>query len=488
MSNRSRSALAFCVLGAVGSHADAGSLVDVRAVSARTTLSAQSVADLQVHCPPGALALSGVATPSQPESVQVLRRWGLIGSTPAPIVDGVYSAATGINFTVQSTASVSVTADVQILCSPLSGSPSPAAASTVVANYTLQGKERRRVTVTCPSGQVALGGGYEALGGPVVSDYPALPFYFGGGYQVPDGNHPAPIGWEVDTINFLSAPHAVRVAAFCYGVPNISTVVGSATLQPGQYAFRGLAIDDTLRILGSGAAGGTEGYVRGGARWTPRFGVNFSRDPETIPVGGGGFAGAFVRNLDTAMPTDVKVGLIVEPFTGAPPVEQIVDVVEYKHTPSNFYFSTAIGGEIADLDAGIHLGWQRTGESYKAWAAGSGGPVGRQPVFRYHAPSLVSHFYTGSVLEGHIVRWGFGGAWQIEAGEVFQFRLPDPLTGACPPDTDQIFRTYNPRGNHRLTTNRAARDFSIDHESHVAEGFGPLGVVGCAPKFSFASK
>ena len=111
--------------------------------------------------------------------------------------------------------------------------------------------------------------------------------------------------------------------------------------------------------------------------------------------------------------------------------------------------------------------------------------MGRQPVFRFFAESLGSHFHTGSVKEGLDVRWGFGGAWQIESGEVFQLQLPNWANGDCPAGTDPLYRTLNPLGNHRLTRSFDIRNRMIDQEGHSSEGFGAFGVVACSPRLSF---
>jgi hypothetical protein len=75
---------------------------------------------------------------------------------------------------------------------------------------------------------------------------------------------------------------------------------------------------------------------------------------------------------------------------------------------------------------------------------------------------------------------GGGYKWLLEASEVFQMDLPDPVTGACPPGGVPIYRVFNQRkdANHRYTTSIAIRDQMVARGG-VAEGYGPDAVVLC---------
>src|SRR5262249_7843751 len=72
--------------------------------------------------------------------------------------------------------------------------------------------------------------------------------------------------------------------------------------------------------------------------------------------------------------------------------------------------------EIADLDAGVHRGWERTGLGFKVFAPGKSGGTG-VPVCRFYGlPSagLDSHFYTASAAECAEIPTKYNGAWQLE--------------------------------------------------------------------------
>src|SRR5207247_6613330 len=80
-------------------------------------------------------------------------------------------------------------------------------------------------------------------------------------------------------------------------------------------------------------------------------------------------------------------------LTPLAPSVTIVQVDEFYNQALGHPFITANVAERQDLDAGVHPGWVRTGESFKAYATGSaGGPISnspsaiglRNPVCRYY--------------------------------------------------------------------------------------------------------
>lgn len=164
--------------------------------------------------------------------------------------------------------------------------------------------------------------------------------------------------------------------------------------------------------------------------------------------------------------------------TGMPAV-----AVEYHHAQLDHYFITAMPGEIAALDGGIAIqGWRRTGGQFNAWTAASG-VAGASPVCRFYIPPADgnSHFYSASPTECAETRVKFP-QFEHEAAEIFAIPLPDLASGACPASTQPVYRLWNNRAdsNHRYTTSLATRDAMIALR-FVPEGYGPMGVVFCAP-------
>jgi len=107
----------------------------------------------------------------------------------------------------------------------------------------------------------------------------------------------------------------------------------------------------------------------------------------------------------------------------------------------------------------------------------------RRPVCReYGRPDvgLNSHFYSASPDECRDTIVNTGGAWLLEASEVFEVDLPDPASGACPAGDVPVYRVWNQRAdsNHRYTTSLALRDQMVA-QGWLAEGYGPNAVVLC---------
>ncbi len=167
-------------------------------------------------------------------------------------------------------------------------------------------------------------------------------------------------------------------------------------------------------------------------------------------------------------------------------VAALIDAIEYYNAPLDHYFVTAFPDEIAKLDNGVFVGWQRTGQSFKVSDIST--PLaGGTPVCRFYgSPSsgLDSHFYSASPAECAAVQQKFPDAWLLEASNVFQVYLPNTTTGACPAGSVPIYRAWNGRAdsNHRYTTSPAILQ-SMVARGYVAEGYGSatLPVVMCSP-------
>lgn len=168
-------------------------------------------------------------------------------------------------------------------------------------------------------------------------------------------------------------------------------------------------------------------------------------------------------------------------FGIAPPPEPPTAVaVEYYHAAFDHYFVTAIADEIAKLDDGTFAGWARTGESFKAYAAGTPGAADVCRFFSTAFSPKSSHFYTPSATECATVKGNPN--WQFEA-VVFGGPTPDSA-GTCAPGTQPLYRLYNngqgAAPNHRYTTSLATRQAMLA-KGWIPEGNGALGVIACSP-------
>lgn len=169
------------------------------------------------------------------------------------------------------------------------------------------------------------------------------------------------------------------------------------------------------------------------------------------------------------------IGTFAVPAPAAP-----VDIVEFHNATRDHYFMSGAPAEIADLDAGVHAGWARTGMSFKGYASAV---AGVSPVCRFYIPPAYgdSHFYSASPAECADVRARFP-EFTYEASAVFHVGLPDIATGACAAGTLPVYRVWDNRAdtNHRYTTSVAVRQQMLA-AGWVAEGYGPDQVIMCAP-------
>jgi hypothetical protein len=165
----------------------------------------------------------------------------------------------------------------------------------------------------------------------------------------------------------------------------------------------------------------------------------------------------------------------------APAQPGLALAVEYYNAGFGHYFITANAAEIANLDAGIPAGWQRTGQAFSVYSAPGPGLVAVCRFFSgtSFAPKS-SHFYAPRGL-GCEALLPTNPVWQFE-GDVFYTALPD-AAGACPDGQGPVYRLYNNgqggAPNHRFTTSHQI-PLDMIAEGYVAEGAGP-GVGMCSP-------
>ena len=201
------------------------------------------------------------------------------------------------------------------------------------------------------------------------------------------------------------------------------------------------------------------------------------------PVPAMGFSrDAFVDYYSTGPSRRIIAGSLV--LTPVEPPVTIVQVDEFYHRGLRHYFITADAAEKQLLDSGVQPGWERTRESFKAYATGTRAGGSINPVCRYYGlpeRGLNSHFYSADAGDCVSVFVTFPSEWLLESDNVFQINLPDKATGACPSGTVPIYRLlYQPGdSNHRYTTSVAIKAQMIA-SGYVAEGYGPDGVVMCA--------
>jgi hypothetical protein len=158
--------------------------------------------------------------------------------------------------------------------------------------------------------------------------------------------------------------------------------------------------------------------------------------------------------------------------------------IEFHRASVDHYFMTSDPVEIAGLDAGVFVGWVRTGERFGVQPAGDRAGASRSPVCRYYGrpeAGLDSHFYSASPAECAAVARDYGDEWMLESTETFVVALPDTATGACPAGTTPVYRVFNQRrdANHRYVTSLALKATMVA-AGWIGEGYGPNDVAMCA--------
>jgi hypothetical protein len=217
-------------------------------------------------------------------------------------------------------------------------------------------------------------------------------------------------------------------------------------------------------------------------RITPVSALDGTLSPVPINLATSGNRSGSIECYNCSFARFIIAGSLTQVFL--PPPVAIVIVDEFYNTGLDHYFITANPAEKMDLDTGVHPGWMRTGQSFKAYAAGSSASGSINPVCRYYGnPSagLDSHFYSASARECFEVHAKFPAAWGYESDNVFQIALPDDTTGECPASTVPVYRVWNNRAdsNHRYTASLATRDAMVAM-GYVKEGYGPNFVIMCA--------
>jgi uncharacterized protein DUF5648 len=187
--------------------------------------------------------------------------------------------------------------------------------------------------------------------------------------------------------------------------------------------------------------------------------------------------------------TSLRVLAIDDPYYQVNrPVE--APIIEYYDSVLDHYFMTMDVNEILALDTAaaedLFPGWRRTGQKFFGYAQHSFfRSDSNTAVSRYYGlPSagLDSHFFTVDVGEMIFVGTVLSNAWILENTLAFQIVQPLTATGFCPANTLPVYRLWNGRSdsNHRYTIDPAIRQDMIA-KGWRPEGYGPNGVVMCAP-------
>jgi len=275
------------------------------------------------------------------------------------------------------------------------------------------------------------------------------------------------------------------VGAWIGGDPAVANNAGVLVFLPNDVYFMA---EDGDSSPTTGDPSGHDGVEIGTYSWNPVTGSIATRQspaPWTDTTGQWGLSNIPVGSTVTVSAD--RTSLALYDGAGATFLSRVdttpvnVDsVVEYHHAEFDHYFITASADEVAKLDAGVFVGWSRTGKTFRNYALDTPGTAN---VCRFFSTSFApksSHFYTPSAAECAIVK--ANPDWLYE-DVVFAVGLPD-AAGACAGGTLPLYRLYNngqgAAPNHRYTTSVVVRAAMIG-AGWIPEGNGADGVIGCVP-------
>ena len=154
-------------------------------------------------------------------------------------------------------------------------------------------------------------------------------------------------------------------------------------------------------------------------------------------------------------------------------VEPGATIVEFFNAPASKYFISANPADWALLDQYASAGWKRTGVTFSAYTQGQ--DTTAQPVCRFFAPTVASHFFSVNKTDCDLLAAtpGFvneGIAW---------YAIP-PVNNACAAGTTSLFRTFN-NGSNGPANHRYFTDYSF-YQSYASKGYALEGLSMCLPQ------
>ncbi len=271
----------------------------------------------------------------------------------------------------------------------------------------------------------------------------------------------------------VAAPGQLSMAsALSFGNQTIGTTSAAQTVTISNVGGQGVTTS-SMTISGADFNGSTSGcgFIAAGSFCTAA--VTFS------PTVAGNRSGT-VNIVSNGVGSPQFIQLSGVGVTTAPPTPTTALAIEYYHAAFDHYFVTAIAVEITKLDNGTFVGWTRTGRSFNVYTSTQAGLASVCRFFSTTFAPKSSHFYTPDAPECSIVQ--ANPNWLFEA-VVFYMAKAD-INGNCPALTQPVYRLYNngqgAAPNHRYTTSATVRTQMIG-QGWIPEGYGPVGVIMCAP-------
>jgi hypothetical protein len=226
---------------------------------------------------------------------------------------------------------------------------------TVVNSAGVQPGQINSVRVLCPEGKVAIGGGIDMGNISTLEVTSSAPVFMENDQRLifqPDGENPAPVGWQATARNNDTIPIVIKVGVICATLPGASSVVSSVLVAHNNYSIQRTMCPGVTVAVGGGVDLNHElnMVVTSSA---PTFAENnqrliFQPDGEhPAPVGWQASARNFAPGENL-----LKVAVICAPLSGVTVVISST-IVDQNNLSANY---SACLGEKAAVNGGIDLG------------------------------------------------------------------------------------------------------------------------------------
>lgn len=153
--------------------------------------------------------------------------------------------------------------------------------------------------------------------------------------------------------------------------------------------------------------------------------------------------------------------------------EPAATIVEFFNAPANKYFISANPADWALLDQYASIGWKRTGVTFSAYTQAQ--DASAQPVYRFYAPSVGSHFFTISAADRDLLTATPG----FVAEGIAWYAVP-AQGGTCGSGYAGLYRTFN-NGSNGPANHRYFEDYSF-YQSYASKGYALEGLSMCLPQ------
>jgi hypothetical protein len=210
-------------------------LRDVTTLVGSATIAPGNFEAVRVLCPDGMVAVGGGVDLNNVLTMVVTSSAPTFAANNNRLIfqpDGANPAPVGWQASARNNDTGSHPFKVVVTCAPLEG------VSTVVDSQTVAPDSFQASRALCPNGRVAVGGGVDLDNVLTMAVTSSAPTFAANNNRLifqPDGDNPAPVGWQASARNNDAVTRPLKVVVICAQVEGVSTVVGSASVSAGSF-------------------------------------------------------------------------------------------------------------------------------------------------------------------------------------------------------------------------------------------------------------